>query len=101
MNRYNERRALHLVHPRDIIKAIMLDTRAYHFTELEETAPGVFKIFAAADSGYPLGMYNKNLGLIKFNTFITPEMLHKDQRLLEDDLKNYLDKYKEHSALLE
>ena len=98
--RYNERLQLGLNTPNEIIRVYLNDNDPLHFEKLDEIAPGIFKIFCVIPSGIILGMYNKNLMLIKANTFIPNNMLSKTQNELKNHMNEVLEKYKFTSGFL-
>ncbi len=91
--RFNERLNLNLTLPKDIIRKFMNENDRYEVHQLEEYSRGVFSIFVAARNGYILGTHDKNLRIIRMNTFITFEMLKCDQRSVADKLNSEMKKY--------
>lgn len=94
-NRFNERCRLGLTSFNDIVKKYMDQTFIIQFQELEEIKPGIFTIFSIISSGAVLGVYNKNLGFVKANTFLTNEMLFQNQKDMKAELTKTLEKYKD------
>jgi hypothetical protein len=92
--RFNERKKLGLKSFKDIVKAYLAETDVLKFEELKEVSPGIFKIFCVIPSGVILGMYNKNANIIKANTFLTSDMLSKNQNTLKEYLQAELEKYR-------
>jgi hypothetical protein len=91
--RYNERLQLGLKTQNEIYQSYMNETPTYKFQNLEEISPGIFTMFCVIDSGIILGIHNEPLKMIKANTFLTHDMLRKDQRELMAVLKNESFKY--------
>lgn len=81
--RYNERCKLGLKSLDDIYHAYLNAIYRFHFQDIEEVAPGIFKTFCVIESGIILGMHNRRLKLFKANTFISNNMLRKDQLQLK------------------
>jgi hypothetical protein len=98
--RFNERCNLGLKTIPDIIRAYMRENKEYEMKELVEVEPGIFKIFGLIKSGIILGMQNANLKLFKLNTFISNNMLSKNQNELKLMMLDVLEKYKHTSGLL-
>ncbi len=92
--RYNERRKLNLKTNDEIYHTFLNENIFFKFEKLQEVEPGIFKIFCVIDSGIVLGMYNSHLHIVKANTFISHDMLRKDQLALKRKLINELEKYK-------
>jgi hypothetical protein len=101
-DRFNERLKLGFHSFTEIVQYYLAMNNVYRFQELDEIEPdNVYTMFCIIPSGVILGMYNRNLNLIKANTFITNEMMHKDQRDLREYLRNLFDNYKSNSAVLD
>jgi hypothetical protein len=98
--RYNERARLGLKTLNDIIRSYMDENTDFQSREIEEIAPGIFKIFCVIPSGIILGMLNKPLMLLKANTFLSNDMLSKNQIELKAQILNVLEKYKHTSGNL-
>jgi hypothetical protein len=98
--RYNERRNLGLKTINDVIRAYMRENNRYDFKSVETVAPNIEKIFCSINSGILLGMINKNVKVVKANTFIPNEMLSKNQSELKLQIINELEKYKDTSGIL-
>ncbi len=77
--RYNERRKLNLIKPNDILKAFMEDNLTFEVLPLEDIAPNMESIFCITNTGTILGTADTKLKLYRMNTFLTNDMLHKDQ----------------------
>lgn len=92
--RYNERRKLGLNSTTDIVKAFLTENTICQFNELEEIEPGIFKTFCIIPTGIMLGIFNRPIMLIKANTFLTNDMLFKNQIELKAQIKDELEKYK-------
>jgi hypothetical protein len=95
--RYNERCKLGLKTIHDIIRAYMNENNVFDLQEVEEIKPGIMKIFSVIPSGVMLGMYNYHHKIIKANTFLTNDMLNKNQQELEFAIKFELEKYNDTS----
>ena len=96
--RYNERRKLELKTLTEIIHTYLDDSGLHHFEKLEEIAPGIFTIFCISRSGVIMGTYNKELKLLKANTYLPNEMLSKNQSEIKTEIINTLKKYGDTSA---
>jgi len=99
--RYNERLHLGLDSLDEIVRAYMNMEINVNIQELEELEPGIMTIFCTIKSGVILGVYHRDLKLIKANTFITYEMMRKDQRKIEEYLKERYSTYKQTSSVVD
>jgi hypothetical protein len=98
--RYNERGKLGLKTLEDIMRAYLLENNLIEYREVEDVAPGISKVFCIISSGIILGILNKQLRFIKANTFLTNDMLHKNQIEFKAQIKAELEKYKNTSGVL-
>jgi hypothetical protein len=98
--RYNERRNLGFTLHTDIVRNLLSENNQIAFNEIDEIAPDIFTIYGYIESGMILGIYNSKLDLVKLNTYLTTEMLNKNQNNRIAYLKEILKKYEDTSASL-
>ncbi len=92
-NRYNERMKLGLIKPYDIMRHYFDRTNNIMYHHLGEIDAGIHKIFGVAPNGMVLGTHHIRLKFLKFNTFLTEDLLLGDQHERKDFLIKSLDKY--------
>ena len=98
--RFNERCNLGFTDYKDVVHAYLHDNSRLQFTTLDQIEPGVFTIFSVINKGIILGTFNSGIDLVKANTFLPNHMLNKNQNELKNELAEKLNKYKDHSQLL-
>ena len=85
--RYNERLHLNLVYPNDIIRSFIGDNREFRMKFLDVIGIGERAMFCYTGTGVILGTVDHLLGVYCMNTFISNDMLFKDQRKMVEQLK--------------
>ena len=91
--RYNERLNLGLVKPIDILFHYLRGTVNISYGHLGEVKPGLSKIFGVSQEGIVLGYHHHALKMLRFNTFVTHDMLKGQQLGQEEYLKQILIKH--------
>lgn len=85
--RFNERLHLNLRTPVEILHKYLDESDSYKSKITAELAPGIFKTFTLHSLGYCLGIMDNNIKVEKLNTFITHEMLGKNQISISEYIK--------------
>ncbi len=91
--RYDERLGLGLVNPRDKIRHFIQHGAEAPYEKLQDIKPGVFSFFALDKMGVVLGTHYEDLRVVKFNTFLTMDMLKGKQKEMAESLKEHSVKY--------
>jgi hypothetical protein len=72
----------------------MVDNHYFEYFSVEEILPGISSIFGTTKSGVVMGIINRNEGFLKFNTFLTYDMLSSNQIELKNRVRSEVEKYK-------
>jgi len=88
-SRYNERCALNLVKPTDIVKAFINDNCEYLIYKRKVLRAGIRKFFCLTSRGIILGTENEKEKIYHFNTFIPYSALYKRQIRIVKEIYHY------------
>ncbi len=91
--RFNQRLALNLTKPNEIMKAFINECFTFHGRNLDVISPGIYKTVCATQKGYCLGIMDENKKFLRINTFITKDMLKEGQVPLADQLNQRMEKF--------
>jgi hypothetical protein len=90
LKRYNERRKLGIVMPKDLVKSCLDNQETYSFKRLDKMSADVWSFFCTTNTGAILGFCYDKLNFYRMNTFLTSSMLKGDQIKMEQSVRDGL-----------